>query len=81
VNVHFTIRKRIALASTICSKAPVLIFDEPTLGQDDEFMKQYADFLQKISNSGKIILLISHSEQFISYFPSIEVINLNNNQP
>jgi energy-coupling factor transporter ATP-binding protein EcfA2 len=76
----FTIRKRIALASTICSKAPVLIFDEPTLGQDDEFMKQYAFFLQKLSASGKIIVLISHSEQFISYFPSIEVINLNSNQ-
>lgn len=76
----FTIRKRIALASTICSDTPILIFDEPTLGQDCEFIEQYAGFLKKMNENGKIIIIISHSEQFISYFQDIEIINLNNNQ-
>lgn len=70
-NIHpaelpFVIRKRISLAGTLAIDRPWYIIDEPTLGQDDNYLLFLVQVLEQLKNSGKGIILISHSEQFLS---------------
>lgn len=71
----FTMRKRIALASTLATERPWYILDEPTLGQDDDFIEAFSVILKKMAWSGKGIIFISHANKF-SRFNSEEIISL-----
>ncbi len=61
----FVIRKRIAIASTLAMNKPWYILDEPTLGQDNEFVEFLIQLLNHLKEQGKGIILISHSKTFI----------------
>lgn len=72
-NIHpaelpFVIRKRISLASSLAIDRPWYIIDEPTLGQDYNYLLFLVQVLERLKNNGKGIILISHSEQFLSLF-------------
>ncbi len=80
-NVHpaelpFVIRKRISLASTLALDKPWYIIDEPTLGQDNNYLVFLAQVFEHLKAKGKGIILISHSEHFISMFEHV-TLNLN----
>lgn len=72
----FVIRKRINLASIIYDDKSIIIFDEPTLGQDDFFVKAFASLINRMKSSGKIIIVISHSVFFISQIHDVTTIEL-----
>lgn len=60
----FVIRKRISLAATLATDRPWYILDEPTLGQDNSFTEFLITLLNDLTNKGKGIIIISHSNSF-----------------
>ncbi|MDR0427610.1 MAG: ATP-binding cassette domain-containing protein [Dysgonamonadaceae bacterium] len=57
----FVMRKRVALAATLAMDRPWYILDEPTLGQDDNFVFFLIGLLNNLTKRGKGIIIISHS--------------------
>jgi energy-coupling factor transport system ATP-binding protein len=64
-DLPFTMRKRIALASTLACGTPCIILDEPTLGQDDDSVCALADMIQRMTKEGTGFIIISHCETFV----------------
>ena len=61
----FVIRKRITLASTLAMERQWYILDEPTLGQDNNFVCFFAELLDLLCKNGKGIILISHCKLLV----------------
>ena len=59
-----TWRKMVALASIIAMDAPVLIFDEPTTGQDAASIQRIGQIVQILAGRGKTIITITHDIDF-----------------
>lgn len=57
--------QRLAIASAIESRRPILIFDEPSSGLDGKRMLAFAEELKRIKNKGYTILVISHDYELI----------------
>jgi len=53
-------KRRIQIAKSLVHDPPILILDEPTAGVDIELRYMLWDFLKKINNEGKTILLTTH---------------------
>lgn len=63
-------KKRLALASVVCRDPEVLIFDEPTLGQDKNGVKFFIKLLQEERAKDKTIIIITHNIEFAyEYIP------------
>lgn len=62
----FVMRKRLSLAATLANDRPWYILDEPTLGQDDDFISFLTNLLKEMARMGKGIIIISHSEKFVA---------------
>lgn len=74
----FVIRKRIALASSLAHERDWFILDEPTLGQDQNNVDEITKLLKLLSFYGKGIIIVSHSEKFISGFENVKTVTLDN---
>lgn len=61
-DLPFVMRKRITLAATLATDQPWIIFDEPTLGQDDDFCIFFISLIKSLTKIGKGIILITHSD-------------------
>lgn len=70
----FVIRKRIAIASTLAMDKAWYILDEPTLGQDNEFIVFLIFLINYLKNNGKGVILISHCKTLIE---NLEIKELN----
>lgn len=70
----FSVRKRVAMAATVACGTPWIILDEPTLGQDDYSAEQLATYIIRLASSGAGVIIISHSESFVSRVPAERVI-------
>jgi energy-coupling factor transporter ATP-binding protein EcfA2 len=66
----FVFKKRLGVALAILAGKSWLIFDEPTLGQDDGYRKAFAEFIRLALARGIGVLLISHDVLFRSLFPA-----------
>jgi energy-coupling factor transport system ATP-binding protein len=63
-------KKRLALASVVCRDPDVLIFDEPTLGQDKNGVEFFIKLLQEERAKDKTIIIITHNIEFAyEYIP------------
>ena len=51
-----------AIASAIASERPVILFDEPTSGLDLFHMRQVADSVKGLADSGKTIVIVTHDD-------------------
>ena len=56
--------KKLAIASIICRNPEVLIFDEPTLGQDGKQMEFFINLIKNEMIKGKTIIIITHNTEF-----------------
>jgi energy-coupling factor transport system ATP-binding protein len=65
----FSMRKRVAMASTFACGTPWVILDEPTLGQDDHAAGQIATYVRRTAEAGIGIIIISHSQPFVDRLP------------
>jgi energy-coupling factor transport system ATP-binding protein len=59
-----TWRKMVALASVIAMDTPVLIFDEPTTGQDAATIQRIGHIVNTLAERGKTIITITHDIDF-----------------
>lgn len=69
-------KQRVAIGSAIASDKEILVFDEPTSGLDYHHMLDVADNLQRLSDMGKTLFIITHDPELIAkccnYFVFIE---------
>ena len=63
-DLPFVMRKRITLAATLAMDCPWFILDEPTLGQDSQFISFFIEVLNSLVACGKGIIIITHSQYF-----------------
>ena len=56
--------KKLAIASIMCRDPDILVFDEPTLGQDANEIKIFLDMLEKESKKKKTIIMVTHNVEF-----------------
>jgi energy-coupling factor transport system ATP-binding protein len=59
-------RQRVALASVLAADPRVLVLDEPTRGVDHKQKIQLMEFLQKLCDSGKTTILVTHDIETIA---------------
>ena len=58
-------RKRLAFIVAVLQQRPVLVLDELAADQDAAFRQRlYHDLLPKLKHQGKIIILVTHDEQY-----------------
>jgi energy-coupling factor transport system ATP-binding protein len=57
-------RKLLALAATLAQNTPVLVLDEPSIGQDENGKRRIGRVLQDLHRKGRTLLLISHDLDF-----------------
>ena len=60
LNLPLSTRKFVTIAAVIAMGTEILIFDEPTAGQDVEGNKMLSGILQKLHEQGKTVITISH---------------------
>lgn len=58
-------KQRVAVASAIASERPMILFDEPTSGLDLFHMRQVANVVNKVADSGRTALVVTHDPEFI----------------
>ncbi|MCK4370522.1 MAG: ABC transporter ATP-binding protein [Candidatus Lokiarchaeota archaeon] len=62
--------KKLAVASIICRDPEILVFDEPTLGQDAKEIEFFINLIQNERKNGKTIIIITHNIEFsYEYLP------------
>jgi energy-coupling factor transport system ATP-binding protein len=59
-----TWRKMVALASIIAMDTPIVIFDEPTTGQDGLNVARIANVIAELKKEGKTVITITHDIDF-----------------
>lgn len=58
-------KQRLAIASAIASKRSILFFDEPTSGLDYKHMKEVANVLRQVRDTGITVYVITHDLELI----------------
>ncbi|MFW9825900.1 MAG: energy-coupling factor ABC transporter ATP-binding protein [Candidatus Thorarchaeota archaeon] len=62
--------KKLAIASIFCRNPDILVFDEPTLGQDAKEIDFFIRLIQKEKELNKTIIIITHNIEFaFEYIP------------
>ena len=62
--------KKLAIASIVCRDPDILVFDEPTLGQDAKEIDFFINLIENERKSGKTIIIITHNIEFAyEYLP------------
>lgn len=65
-NLPLSLRKFVTIAAVIAMNTQVLIFDEPTAGQDIAGNKRLTDILTTLHRNGKTMITISHDMEFVA---------------
>ena len=58
-------KQRVAVASAIASKREIVLFDEPTSGLDYRHMMQVGSMLNKLKETGKTVLVVTHDAELV----------------
>nr|WP_225942206.1 ABC transporter ATP-binding protein [Sporosarcina limicola] len=59
-------RKMIAVASILAMDTDIVIFDEPTMGQDARGKKKLKEIIRELYAQGKLVLCILHDMDFVA---------------
>ena len=65
-DLPLSIRKFVTIASIIAMDTEVVIFDEPTAGQDLRGNRYLSDILRILNQQGKTVITISHDMEFVA---------------
>ena len=64
-DLNSTDKKFCAIAAILSMNPDILVFDEPTMGQDIEGSKRLSDIIAQQKNRGKLCITISHDMKFV----------------
>lgn len=53
-------RARVVIAAVLALEPEILVFDEPTTGQDDEGAKAILDLTRRLNQEGRTVILVTH---------------------
>jgi energy-coupling factor transport system ATP-binding protein len=68
-------RKRVALAAALAMQAPVLILDEPTIGQDADGVARLGALVDRLHAEGRTLIAITHDLDFcLEHFERVVVL-------
>ena len=56
-------KQRVAIARALVNDPDIIIADEPTGALDSETSEQVLDIIQEIAESGKLVILVTHSDR------------------
>jgi energy-coupling factor transport system ATP-binding protein len=74
-DLHLADRKLLSLAAVLAMQTPVVIFDEPTTGQDAHHIQKIGSIIKGIQDQGRTAITISHDLDFCaSYFERVIVL-------
>ena len=65
-DLTLSIRKFVTIASVIASDCDVMIFDEPTAGQDLDGLERLSELNKTLTKRGKAIVTITHDMEFVA---------------
>lgn len=65
-DLPLSIRKFVTIASVIASDCDVMIFDEPTAGQDLDGLERLSELNKTLTKRGKAIVTITHDMEFVA---------------
>jgi energy-coupling factor transport system ATP-binding protein len=57
-------RKLVTLASVLSMHTPIVIFDEPTMGQDARGVALIGDIIERLKSEGRTVVIITHDIDF-----------------
>ncbi|MBR7179760.1 MAG: ATP-binding cassette domain-containing protein [Oscillospiraceae bacterium] len=61
-------QQRAALAKVLLQNPDILLLDEPTKGLDNDFKEVFAQILQKLTNRGVCVIMVSHDVEFCAKY-------------
>jgi len=61
-------QQRTALAKVLLQDPDVLLLDEPTKGVDNDFKLTFAQILQKLTDRGVCVIMVSHDVEFCAQY-------------
>ncbi len=59
-------KQRVAIASATAADAKILLFDEPTSGLDYRHMREVAELLKSLSQTGKTVFVSTHDPELVA---------------
>ncbi len=60
-------KQRVAIARALINDPEIIIADEPTGSLDSKTTVQVLEIMKSIANKGKLVIMVTHSEQVASY--------------
>jgi energy-coupling factor transport system ATP-binding protein len=63
-DLHSSQRRLVALAATLAMRTPVIVIDEPTIGQDAAGVERVAALVKQLHENGRTVMAISHHIDF-----------------
>ena len=63
-------KKRVSFAAALAPQPGLIIFDEPTAGQDDSFRRELAELIHELQREGRTVVLVTHDLEFAAQHAS-----------
>ena len=63
-DLHSSQRRMVALAATLAMRTPVVVIDEPTIGQDADGVRLLSDIVAQLHADSRTVIAISHNIDF-----------------
>jgi energy-coupling factor transport system ATP-binding protein len=63
-------KKRVSFAAALAPQPKLIIFDEPTAGQDDPFRRELAELIHELQKEGRTVVLVTHDLEFAAQHAS-----------
>lgn len=63
-DLHSSQRRLVALAATLAMRTPVVVIDEPTIGQDAAGVGRISEIVRQLREDGRTVVAISHHIDF-----------------
>lgn len=67
-NLSFGDRRKLSVAAVVSMEPNILIFDEPTTGQDYKGRRELADIGQRLNRRGRTVLMVTHDMDLIAEY-------------
>jgi len=58
-------KRRLSIADAVVTRPRILIFDEPTFGQDEDTRRDLVTSLRRLRDAGHAIVVMTHDERFV----------------
>ncbi len=72
-------RKRVAIASVLSYDPPIVVMDEPTVGQDYAQKQKLSEIIRLLQIQGKTIIVVTHDIEFVcENFPKTIILSRGN---